>query len=300
MLRKSGSVPQSAPPTFREVAPEWATLSNKMRELCIREAEIIAEFHAQQRGVEDYLGAAWGHRNPPEIRRDAPEAQEVPKKLVEKLDAARNRVKALLGGAPVAVEPFAQPEPAADDESEFSKRMRALAVELEDVREAIALIHPALRKAHIAGSRAYCALRRGEYDAVTDRMGRALIEFGEAVIAHDALVYDMVEQGADWVFLKPVDIESIGCPRTPYSPLRRFLSWCAESGHFDGSLIPSHWYRPKPEHKVHNLQDHMRPTPEPLFKAPAPKQQKNPLFRVANSSAPSPDTIAAVQVQADG
>ena len=274
--------------TFREAAPDWAAMSERLLQLNVREAEILEELDVQQRALNEVVGASGGTFPLPEVMRKAPSQQPLPVKPMGQ------RVKELLSGVPM---PEPQPElPRNPDvETPYSKRMRELCAELEDVRAAIALLHPAVAAATKEGSQRYCTLRLDEYNAMCERICRALIEFGEAAIAHDAFVFDLVEQGAQPAFLKPVYLDDIGRPRDPTSALRRFLGWAAEAGHLDGRLIPAGWYDPEPKHPSRDvIRERMCPAPEPFFKAPKRKLPRNPFIRVANATATVPDRLAAL------
>jgi hypothetical protein len=137
-----GSVPQTVA-TFREFAPNWAALSHKARQLAVREEEIIAEISTQQRAAKHAVAASGGTLPMPEVEHNTRPAPRPAKPMGQ-------RVKELLSGAPL-------PEaPSPDLELPFSKRMREVAAELEDVRDARALVVPALTAAHMAESRRYC------------------------------------------------------------------------------------------------------------------------------------------------
>ena len=271
--------------TFREVAPEWATFSDKFFELSVHEEQLLTEMQAELRAMEQTVGASGGTLPPPHVQSGGSVPPPKPPKPIEA------KVKELLTGVRI---PEPEPElPAPDTESPYSKRMRSLAAEIGAVRDAKAMLQPLLFKAHIEGSRRYCDIRLAEYRAVATRLCDAMLELGDAVLAHDAFADRMISEGASYAYFKPLQPDVVGDPRDRQSMVRTFLTWAAEAGHFDLSRIPYAWHSPKVLAPGRSIADHLQAVPDTIFKPPKRKLPKNPFINVRNGSAPTPDTLAA-------
>jgi len=220
-------------PTLSSIYPEWRALSDRLRDLSERENQITREMQDIEKEQR--------HRNRVMFQPPVTDIVSQPKGKAPISDAAR----ALLGDAAPA------PEAPADKQRQFVHRrwgdadLHRLGTELAAVREAVAILHPLLAEAHTAGSKLLCDARMGDYRPVAARLSAALIELGDAMLAHDALTRDMVNQGASWHDWRPVDINTlktaIGEPGNRYSRLRVLLAGAAEGGHIEATAIPAHW-----------------------------------------------------------
>lgn len=212
-------------PTLRSVSPAWAALSDKLAALCAREEELFGRL----RPLNEKVARAFGDR-----------INNLPTVIIPGIGpkGPRPGSAALLGDLlPEAAPP--PPPPRIESNHPDVIEQRALAGELQDVREAIILLRPALDRARTEGSIKLCQIRIPEYRAIVGQFAKALIALGDATIAHAQFADEM--RGAQWGFVKPVQMTSLGNPTDPYSEFRRLLTWAAECGHFDITEIPHNW-----------------------------------------------------------
>jgi hypothetical protein len=250
------STPPAAPvnaevtsrPTLRSIYPVWGRLSAKLQEFCRREEEIlqrIKEITAKQDHYGAIIAPEWVDGGPtryngPPINTDKPAKPEPP---------VPARVLALMGD--LAPPPAPPPAPASTEVTytytrQGDQELAELGKEYRDIGAAKDILHPLLKAAQDEGSRLLCEAYMPDYRAVAARVCSALVALGGAINAHQAFTQGMVDQGAVWSHLRPLDINSIvaavGDPRNPqYSSLRAWLGGAAEGGHFDMKMIPAEW-----------------------------------------------------------
>jgi hypothetical protein len=125
-------------------------------------------------------------------------------------------------------------------EPEIARVQRELGEEVAAVREAIAILRPLVTKAHLDGSARLCALLKPKYGEITRRVCAALVELGNADLAHREFM--LKHRNAARSTLRPVHVTgSLGDPRDPQSELNRLLQWAAECGHFNLDDLPTEW-----------------------------------------------------------
>jgi hypothetical protein len=234
-------------PTLRSVAPRWAALADKYAELMRRADEIGAEM-AQLLKVERVTMRIEEKDPNGKLRGTITVKETIPLFSSE------------LGSTPLPPPPV--PEPSAKVVSILGKllpnnrekpapvvgpigerraRVNALTEELEAVREAIKLIEPEIRAAHLEGSADLCRALAPEYQIVADRVTRAIVELGEAAIEHENWLKELRLQGAASSMLRPVLVSALDERGDPIARLRRLLEWAAEGGWFARSDIPGTW-----------------------------------------------------------
>ncbi|MEI7714267.1 MAG: hypothetical protein WCI94_22755, partial [Rhodospirillales bacterium] len=123
--------------------------------------------------------------------------------------------------------------------SPLKSRALALGQELDDVREAIRLLHPELETARREGSIELCRVRLPEYREIVGDFCNALIALGNATLAHERFADSI--KGAAWSVIRPIQMTILGKPTETFSEFRQILNWAAEQGHFDLSEIPETW-----------------------------------------------------------
>ena len=216
---------------FRDIATDWSRYSDKVQELCAREEAIIMELHTLQKRENRFLAGG------------STRALRPPAPVHEKVRSLPAAVLAILGDS--APPPPPPPEPAPADPNDPLGLAYRLGDELENIREAIKLLHPALNKARAADSRAYANAVSEEYAAVASPLLAALVALGDAARNHDLFIADMAQQGAEPAFLKPVPIGPlnavIGSVVDRKSGLREIFANAAEGGHFDITALPAAW-----------------------------------------------------------
>jgi hypothetical protein len=76
-----------------------------------------------------------------------------------------------------------------------------------------------------------------EYEALTSRATEAVLEFGEAWIAHQSWVNEVRREGVIYAGLGVL----FPLEDTLLFQLLRLLEWASECGHIDHSAIPKKW-----------------------------------------------------------
>jgi len=212
---------------FRDAAPEWARLTEKLTELTAREATLIEEL----RPLNERM-ARKGEFSTGVVRRTV-KSQDRPAPI-EHSDA----VKKLLGDL---TPPPAAPHEYKIVENHDKAQWRLLSEELDTVRTAIGLIHEPLKKAWLDGSAAYCQHVGPDYRTIASGLCASLIALGQAVVAHEDFAKDLREQGVAWGMLRPMSIAALGSPLKPDSEFTRVLKWAIECGHLHTNDIPTEW-----------------------------------------------------------
>jgi hypothetical protein len=222
--RQTGKIP-----SFREAAPEWARLSDKLAELTATEAQLIEEL----RPLNEKL-ARTGQFSLGMVRRQKPNEEDRSNVAVDHPPG----VKKLLGDlAP----PVKSKENFLVFEGPEKARWRELSEELDSVRMAISLIHEPLKKAWLDGSAAYCQHVAPDYRNIASGVCAALIALGRAVMAHEEFAKALRQQGVAWGMLRPVSLSALGNPLDASSEISRALMWAIECGHVHVDDIPSEW-----------------------------------------------------------
>jgi hypothetical protein len=228
--------------TLRDVAPEFARVSDKLTELCRREDKI----HAELTEIRDRIGAQ-AMRNQSSV---PPHYFGLgrPKKSDDKVIAPSGGAAALLGDlAPESKVIAGYEQPVEPD----AARIYELSTELEAVREAISLIRdvrPGERysvwdKAHLDGSKTYCDKIAPEYATVARAYLDALIALGVAHEAHEKFMKDRL-CGVAHASLRPiVPLLEIGDLHEKTSPARAALERAIDLGRLEPEAIPPHWNR---------------------------------------------------------
>jgi hypothetical protein len=233
-------------PTLATIHPEWQALSDKVRDLSGRRDEIHVELQEIERLVAYHNAIIFNGD------RDLPSAVILPPTPPKPL---RRTLMEKLG----AFAPEPAPKSAPDAEpllptvvyrDPYAAQKAALSKELADVEDALAILHPRLAKAHRDGSQKLCASVLPEYRAtVARRLAAAMVEMVEAVAEHDRFTRSLAMEGADPVFLRPLDIPSLhkvfGDPRKG-ADARSWMSWAIEAGHVDPGVVPAWWTEPAP------------------------------------------------------
>jgi hypothetical protein len=227
-------------PKFRDVAPEFFKLSDRLNELRAKQVALAprtaaAMSRANKSGV--FAAAAIEYAPPP----NPPTPKQV---QFEKV--VRDLVDDLGDQAP-AERPKPQPRRNPD-----LAELAEIDLESSAIQEAIALLTdppPGGGRSHyeaalIAGSRKYCDAVRGEYSRVARRYVDALIELGEAIHAHALFARALESQGVLWAGLKPVMMTSLAAPCLSWSELRRVVDWAIECGHAPPTIMPESWRKP--------------------------------------------------------
>ena len=122
------------------------------------------------------------------------------------------------------------------------RRANELAYELEAGRLALEILRPKADKLRAKASAEFCAQMQGDYQVIAGRVCSALIELGRAMEAHRGFIKNVIEQGAAYSSLRPLNIEMhYGSPSDRSSELRRHLDDAVYMGHFDAAKIPLEW-----------------------------------------------------------
>lgn len=282
-------------PTLAEVSPEWKRLSDKVRELSERRDAIhdeLKEIDARQQ------------RRASRIPSPISFGQRAADLVIEKPTPRPSEQALKLIGDDTLLPQESEPRPESTDAKAKrvvqyrhpdDKRAAELSAELTAVEEALAFLHPQWARAHRDGSRQLCALLSDEYQTVVDRLTQALMEVGNALIAHRDFVAAVARQGADPMWLRQVDAislqEMFGDPKDSSSAIRRLLGFAAEIGRFDRDQLPDEWTLTPDQHRA--LTD---PLPAPAAPAaaehkpaataaegapePAPRSKVAPLFKI--------------------
>ncbi len=217
-------------PTLESVAPEWAKLSSLLAELTTRQETIGAKISELAKLGQGSVNFAQDNAH---AIADAAAQEGKPPRMI----GPSKKVAGLLGE--YAPAPVPAPRPLFH-EPKVSKELRELAAESAAVQEAIKLLHPQLKKAHLEGSARLCALLVPEYKKIATRICAALVELGSSDIEHREFMKK--HRNAARSTLRPVHATgSLGDPDDPQSELRRLLQWAAECGHFDLDDLPPNW-----------------------------------------------------------
>jgi hypothetical protein len=227
-IRNESATAAGPRPRFRETAPVWARLTDKLAELTAREAELIEQLRPlnERLARTGQFEAGFGHIKPK--RDDAPVAE------IDHSPA----VKKLLGD--LAPPPLA-PVQFRITEGPDKAKWREISDELDSVRSAIGVIHEPLKKAWLAGSADYCQHISPDYRAVAASVCASLIALGHAMVAHEKFAKDLREQGVAWGMLRPMAVSALGSPLHADSEFSRVLKWAVECGHLHADDIPPEW-----------------------------------------------------------
>jgi hypothetical protein len=225
-------------PTLRSLYPAWSALSDRLKSFAERDDAILAEMKG--------ITAQQDRRAAVIMTEPSIDIEIVPKPK----PALNDRIRRLLGESAPAPDPEPPAKPAGARTVTQTRwgdeRLAVLGRELADIHTATAILHPLLVEARATGSRLVCAEYAPDYSAVATQVCDALIALGSAIRSHNDLTASLTAQGADWVYLKPMDVGSIvaavGNPQElGYSHLRRWLSSAAEGGHFEMQTIAAAW-----------------------------------------------------------
>jgi hypothetical protein len=219
------------------VYPEWKALADRIQALCRREEEIlqlIAASMARQR-VRDRS-----------VIQEPGVSVVQPPKPTKPLNAA---TRALLDGFAPADEKPSAAGPVVTYTRICDIECQPLAAELNDVRAAMAVIHPLLTAAHREASKRLCAARMDDYRAIVAKLCGAIVDIGDAMLAYRDFQTELTAAGApETAYFRPMDVAAIervlGNPQERYSLIRRLLAGAAEGGHFDLTTIPDAWTVP--------------------------------------------------------
>ena len=198
----------AARPSFREVAPLWAAISDQYTTLCTREDEILERLReikeAQEMSPDPKLGTV-DIIQPPKAPPPPPAA-----------------VVQLLGRfATKPSSPAAEPEPTVVYHRKGDAEHTGLAAEMEYIRTAKELLWPQWQAAHTEGSKTYCDLYRAEYEEVATGVCSALVELSAAMVKYRKLIDSFVADGADYSPLRTLD----------FATLHRYARICKHSWH---------------------------------------------------------------------
>jgi hypothetical protein len=233
-------------PTLATVHPEGKEISDKVGALCRRRDEI----HVELQEIGQWL--MWDNAIIFRGDREMPSAVIAPPKPTTPL---RKSLLEKLGRFAPEREPKPQPDaepplPQVVYNDPLVARKVELAKELCDIEDALAILHPQLTRAHQQGSQKLCAALLPEYrTAVASRLASAMVALVEAVAAHDRFTHRIVMDGADPIFLRPLDIPALmytfGDPRK-VSFVRAWLAWGIQNGHISPDIVPAWWTEPAP------------------------------------------------------
>jgi hypothetical protein len=226
-------------PTMATVYPEWKTLSDRIQVMFRREETLlglIAASVARQR-VRDRS-----------VMQSSGVNVVYPPKPAKPLSDAARALLDEFAPAP-ADEKSSNAGPVIEYTRQCDIECAPLAAELTSIREAKAVIHPLLTAAHREASKRLCAARLGEYRAHAAKLCGALVDLGDALIAHREFHAELTATGApDFAYFRPMDVAAVeralGNPSERYALLRRLLHSAAEGGHFDLTAIPDAWSAP--------------------------------------------------------
>jgi len=225
-----------ARPTLREIYPVWGVLSDKLKDFCRREEELLLRMK-QIIAKQDAANGIIPQQSGVEII--------MPPKPKPSLSA---RALALLGEhapPPPPPEPKQNAERLVVQTGLGDEELAQIGKELQAIQDAKAVLHPQLTAARTEGSRRLCEARMAEYRPIADKVCAALIALGDGANQHRSFVNEMVECGAEWHHLRPLDSVSLeramGDPRERHSLFRRLLSAAAEGGHFKLTSLPADW-----------------------------------------------------------
>jgi hypothetical protein len=243
----------TAAPTLRDLHPSWGVLSDKVRELSVREDALLERlWEIGERQSKE--GAILWQGKPIQPNGQPPADTFLPPTYPPPLS---KRALDILGehAPPPGPKPLTNKERAAAQVVKYTlpgdEEAAEIGRELRALTEAKDMLHPLLLKAHAVGSGLLCDARREDYRIVAATVCAALVAVGDAVLAHRAFTGELVQQGAMWHQLKPVDVETItqlfGDPRDRNSTLRRLLWMAADAGHHDPKTLPASWDPPVPE-----------------------------------------------------
>jgi hypothetical protein len=219
-------------PTLESVAPEWVELSGKLLDLLAREEDLLGKIRELKPTI-DRSGLATFRETNVGVFAAATEAAGKPKRMI----GPSQRAADLLGKHAPA--PVPAPEPFSF-EPKLAKQMRELGEEVAAVREAIAVLHPQVTKAHLQGSARLCALLMPKYKKIASRICAAIVELGNADLEQREFM--LKYRNAARSTLRVVhSTGSLGDAQDKQSEMRKMLDWAAECGHFDVSELPSSW-----------------------------------------------------------
>jgi hypothetical protein len=213
--------------------PDFVAVNDRLQTLCARESAICETLMTTGRRMDKETLLRKGV--------DPRDGRSVAGPIVPKVitDAARR----LLGDwAPApSPDPVAPSGPMVVYDDPRVSRLHALCKELAGVREAIGLLRPIWARAKADASRRLCESLRPDYAEIAGRVCSALIELGNAKLAHDDWMQRHVE--SDMAYLRPIDtdFDRLGSPRDSSDGFRRCLSWAAEAGHFNLANLPATW-----------------------------------------------------------
>jgi hypothetical protein len=223
-------------PTIAALYPPWAQINDRVSTLSRRRDEICKLIgDIDRKTAASHASAYFIDSTVSEITPAARPAKPVS-------DAARS----LLGDLAPAIDSGSLPSSQKVSFRDPRREKRsALATELAAVNEALAVLGPQLSQARHTGSKLMCEAVLPDYRTIAVQLCRALIKLSEAHAAHRAFIQNLSRQGVEWAHLRPVDTatfdELVGDPREATAPVRVWLTWAAEAGHFDSAGLPGEW-----------------------------------------------------------
>lgn len=224
--------------TFREFCPEWAKMSDHVRELSTRKEEIFRELFPLTQGLSNKGQNSFQRPIPPLPPSPHPA-------VVGLMDRKSKKIRDALG-------PYVDQLPApAAIESDIDKiyhlngdqrRATELAQEAEAIDHALEILRPQVDKLRAQASADFCAQVQDEYKSIAGRVCAAIIEVGRAMEDHRRFVKGITEQGAAYSSLRTLNVDlHYGSPSDRYSDLRLFLDDAIYLGHLDAKAIPQEW-----------------------------------------------------------
>jgi hypothetical protein len=225
-------------PTIRTLYPLWSDLSDRLAGFAQREDSILAEIRV--------ITAKQDRRAAKVLEGPGVEITIAPTPKAP-LSA---KLLALLGEHAPAPEPeLPAAEPVWTQTRAGDEELAVLSRELTNIHAAAAILQPRLTLAHAEGSKLVCTAAAAEYATVATQVAVALVALGDALIAHNRFTQELVNDGVDWSYLRPVPVNaivaSVGNPLDG-GRLRQWLAGAAEGGHFDMTDIPADWNPPAP------------------------------------------------------
>jgi hypothetical protein len=214
--------------TLASVAPEWVKLTNILLNLNARRDDLGAKIPPLN-GLINKSG--WTY-----FREQNRKPLAAPQPIKASPEAAQ-----LLG--PEFTPPPTMPEVAGIREPAAVAELRKISDEINSIDEAIALLHPQLKKARSEGSKRLWKELQPEYRDIAGRICAALVELGNAHLEQERFFNRHIS--AERASLRPIHgTGTLGDPRDPQSEIRRLLQWACECGHFKAENIPSdEWAR---------------------------------------------------------
>jgi hypothetical protein len=219
--------PTPPPMNLREIHPEYARLTDKMRELHER-SEVLLKLIAPLAEQDRRHSISW--------------VDEAPKPKHQAVTRHAGAVE-LLGDLLPEQTPAEIAPPVVRPSWPGKPELLALGAEHESIQEAIKLLQPLLAKARAEGSKKIAESRQDEYRQILSRMVAAAKAFGDVLLEHHAFVDGFRLQGAAWSYLRPVNLATFGDLNDPSSPLKQLISDAAEAGHVGADQIPD-WKMP--------------------------------------------------------